>query len=194
MYHPVSTSPHITDICLSAYLVRHEIIALHFVWNEGTGKGFEVYPYCFQANLESSGSAVPSDTTTFPAAYAPDNYEWYDYSFPWDNRSPSDYVPPGPAVYSVGGASSPAPSTGGDSAGNASSTAPSASDSASASAPIGDDDDNSAPAPTVPSTGGDGQDSGEEEEEEVPSPTSGSGETDEETAPSATSAPAPSEP
>jgi hypothetical protein len=76
----------------------------------------EIYPVCFEANLKSSGSAVPTDTTTFPAAYEPENYKWLDYSVPWDSRPAADYVPPGPAVYTGGGSASSVPPASGSSA------------------------------------------------------------------------------
>lgn len=96
---------------LSAHLFLHEIISLIFVWsdkidNNGLQKEvWQSYPYRFQTVVESSGSAVPSDTITVPSGYDTTNYEWYDYSI-WDDRSPSDFVPSGAAVYSVGSATS----------------------------------------------------------------------------------------
>jgi len=92
-----------SDLALGAYLLRHEIIALHFAWDPSTGDGFENYPYCIQTILTGDGTAVPSETVTFPEVYDPAHYEWYDYSVPWDKRDPNDYVPPGPAVYTGGG-------------------------------------------------------------------------------------------
>jgi hypothetical protein len=86
----------------SAYLVRHDVLAMH------TPGQPQVYPYCFQAMLESSGSVVPSLTTTFPAAYQMNT----DF-LTWDlyGGDQSLFVAPGPAVYSGGGtAPAPAPS------------------------------------------------------------------------------------
>lgn len=86
----------------SPYLVRHEIIAMH-----STGAP-QVYPYCFQANVKGSGSAVPSDTTTFPAAYnINDDFKTWNL---YNGQSPSEFKAPGPAVYGGGGSGgSPAP-------------------------------------------------------------------------------------
>jgi hypothetical protein len=78
--------------------VRHEIIAMH---SAGTP---QVYPVCFQAELSGSGSAKPSDTTTFPAAYnLNDMFKTYVISdVSLDHTS---FIPPGPAVYGGGGSS-----------------------------------------------------------------------------------------
>lgn len=90
-------------------------MALHWAWNENTGKGFEVYPHCFQANVKGSGSAVPTDTAQFPAIYSPANYPMYEFSVAnggkqtWSGESVDGYVPPGPAVYTGGAAPAPAP-------------------------------------------------------------------------------------
>jgi hypothetical protein len=94
-----SSSRIVLSLILSAYLVRHEIIAMH-----STGQP-QVYPVCFQANLVSSGSVVPTLTTTFPEAYTinPDFETWNLYG-----GDQTAFVAPGPAVYS-GGGSAPAP-------------------------------------------------------------------------------------
>jgi hypothetical protein len=85
----------------------------------------QVYPVCFQANLVSSGSVVPTLTTTFPEAYKL-NADFETWSLYGGDQSL--FVAPGPAVYSGGGtAPAPAPSASG------SSTAPSASVPASSS-------------------------------------------------------------
>jgi hypothetical protein len=64
----------------------------------------QVYPVCFQAELSGSGSAKPSDTTTFPAAYdLNDMFKTYVISdVSLDHTS---FIPPGPAVYGGGGSS-----------------------------------------------------------------------------------------
>ena len=105
----------------SAYLVRHEIIAMH---SQGSP---QVYPVCFQANLVSSGSVVPTLTTTFPEAYNTntDFETWNLYG-----GDQSLFTAPGPAVYS-GGGSAPAPAP----APSASAPASSSAAASSASAP-----------------------------------------------------------
>ena len=68
----------------------------------------QVYPVCFQANLISSGSTVPSETVKFPAAYnINDGFKSYNI---WTGDA-NTFVPPGPAVYSGGstGGAAPAP-------------------------------------------------------------------------------------
>jgi hypothetical protein len=71
----------------------------------------QVYPVCFQARLSGSGTAIPTDTVKFPAAYNIDDdfktYNIYDAS-----KDHSQFVPPGPPVYQGGGGGAvvPAPS------------------------------------------------------------------------------------
>lgn len=110
-------------LTFSAYLVRHDVLAMH------TQNAPQVYPYCFQAKLASSGSVVPSLTTTFPAAYKlnTDFLTWSVY-----NGDQTAFVAPGPAVYS-GGGSAPAPIS---SSSASTSIATSASGPASSSAPV----------------------------------------------------------
>lgn len=77
------------------------------------------------ANVASSGTAEPTDTTTFPDAYSPKQYPSYmtsvreDGTQGWNGETFDDYVPPGPQVYTGGGSSAPAGASGvstGDSA------------------------------------------------------------------------------
>ncbi|WRT70441.1 uncharacterized protein IL334_007439 [Kwoniella shivajii] len=86
-----------TELAAGAYLVRHEILAMH------TSGAPQVYPVCFQANLASSGSVVPTQTTAFPAAYdTNDDFKtWNIY-----NEDNSQFVPPGPAVFNSAGSGS----------------------------------------------------------------------------------------
>ncbi|WWC91508.1 uncharacterized protein L201_006454 [Kwoniella dendrophila CBS 6074] len=121
-----------TDLKSGPYLVRHDLLAMH-----STGAP-QVYPVCFQANLISSGSVVPTETTTFPAAYKinDDFLTWNIYGS--DN---TQFVPPGPAVYSGGSSSSPAPAeSSAASSPSASASVPaSGSTSSAASAPASSD-------------------------------------------------------
>jgi hypothetical protein len=76
----------------------------------------QVYPVCIQADVESSGTFVPTDTVTFPEAYHSQSlsldYETYNV-----NQSDSQkFTCPGPAVVdfaSGGGVTVPAASSGG---------------------------------------------------------------------------------
>ncbi|WWC64347.1 uncharacterized protein I303_106957 [Kwoniella dejecticola CBS 10117] len=126
-----------TDLAAGPYLVRHDILAMHTVG------GPQVYPTCFQANLISSGSAVPTETTTFPAAYdINDDFKtWSIY-----NDDNTQFVPPGPAVYS-GGSSGTPPGTSAAPSASASSSAPAESSAAATSAPAA-----SSAAATEPAT------------------------------------------
>ncbi|WWC71796.1 uncharacterized protein I206_105755 [Kwoniella pini CBS 10737] len=113
-----------TDLASGPYLVRHDILAMH------TTGGPQVYPVCFQANLISSGSVVPTVTTTFPAAYnINDDFKtWNIY-----NNDNTQFVPPGPAVYNGASSGSPPASSASPST-SASSSAPAGSSAAMTSA------------------------------------------------------------
>ena len=106
--------------------------------------GLQSYPYCIQVQLSGSGTAAPTETTTFPEAYSAEQYPWRDYSWPWDGRSAEDYVPPGPAVY--GGGAGPA-------TGNGESSPSASTDSSSPTSPTSTPDDNDeAPEPSASSS------------------------------------------
>jgi len=79
----------------SAYLVRHEILALH-----QRGKP-QAYPVCFQAQLAGSGSARPTDTAKFPDAYDI-NDEFKTYNVFDMSQDHSQFIFPGPPVYNGG--------------------------------------------------------------------------------------------
>jgi hypothetical protein len=83
----------------------------------------QVYPVCFQARLSGSGTAIPTDTVKFPAAYNI-NDDFKTYNIYDASKDHSQFVPPGPPAYQggVGGAAVPAPS-----GGNATAVAPSSS-------------------------------------------------------------------
>ena len=90
----------------------------------------QVYPVCFQAELSGSGSAKPSDTTTFPAAYdLNDMFKTYVVSDA--SLDHTSFIPPGPAVYGSGGSSGSASEDSAPAAGNGTDAA---SDAASAPA------------------------------------------------------------
>jgi hypothetical protein len=95
---------------ISPYLIRHEIIAMHFT-NEP-----QVYPVCIQADVSSSGTFVPTDTVTFPAAYFEQSIsnDFQTFNVHDDKSDKSAFVPPGPAVvdFSSGGAPAPSSSAG----------------------------------------------------------------------------------
>ncbi|WVQ94614.1 hypothetical protein IAU59_001694 [Kwoniella sp. CBS 9459] len=127
-----------SDLAAGPYLVRHDIIAMH-----STGAP-QVYPVCFQANLISSGSVVPTDTVTFPEAYnLNDGFKTWNL---YDGSDQTAFVPPGPAVYNAGGASQPTTSAAATSAASTSAAATSpVATSAAASSEAG------APTSTDPS-------------------------------------------
>lgn len=90
-----STADHV----ISAYLVRHEIVAMHIPGSP------QVYPVCFQANLVSSGTGTPNETVTFPDAYAKFDQGFREIDIYWEGnpKNPAIFVPPGPRIASLGG-------------------------------------------------------------------------------------------
>lgn len=129
------------DLTCSPYLIRHEIIAMHYAHEP------QVYPVCFQANVSGSGSSVPAETVTFPDAYSSqsisDDFETLDVH---DNKADkASFVPPGPAV-AVLGPGSAAPSS--QPSASASAIATSASSDVPAASQSGDDN---VPAPSASS-------------------------------------------
>ncbi|TQN68178.1 putative endo-beta-1,4-glucanase D, partial [Colletotrichum shisoi] len=93
-----------SDIAPGDYLLRAETVALHAA---GSANGAQYYMSCYQLKIESSGTAKP-EGVSFPGAY-----KATDPGVLIDIYSPiTDYVIPGPAVYSGGGGGSgsgPAP-------------------------------------------------------------------------------------
>jgi hypothetical protein len=128
----------------------------------------QVYPVCFQANLKGSGSAVPTVTAKFPAAY---NINPAFKTFDIYAGRDSTFVAPGPAVYGGGGGgAAPAPAPASSSAAPvrpSSSVAPAPASSSAAPvrpsssaapitpssvAPVKPSSSPAAPVPTRPST------------------------------------------
>lgn len=73
----------------------------------------QVYPVCFQANLVSSSSGVPSETVRFPEAYDQysQDYKAVDVWWAENPKNPDTFVPPGPQVASFGGSQPSTPTT-----------------------------------------------------------------------------------
>lgn len=69
-----------------AYLVRHELIALH---DAAQYPGPQFYPGCHQIVVEGSGSTKPKDLVSFPGAYVGKDVLY-------DGKS---YTVPGPKVF-----------------------------------------------------------------------------------------------
>lgn len=110
-----------SNLAPGAYLIRHEIIALHLANDKG---GAEFYPSCTQIRVGGSGTGAPTKeelvelpgaySDTDPGIFVPDVF----------NTPPPPYTFPGPpiaAFVAAGAASSPT--------GSASASAPSASSS-----------------------------------------------------------------
>jgi hypothetical protein len=65
----------------------------------------QVYPYCIQANIKSSGNIVPTETVTFPAAYnLNDDFRTFNLYYGDDFNA---FTPPGPAVWNGSGSQVP---------------------------------------------------------------------------------------
>lgn len=64
----------------------------------------QVYPVCIQANLKGTGSAMPTTTVKFPAAY---NINPLFKTFDIYEDDYSTCVAPGPAVYGRNGVKAP---------------------------------------------------------------------------------------
>ncbi|KAL4866953.1 hypothetical protein BDV12DRAFT_187049 [Aspergillus spectabilis] len=76
------------------YLIRVEHIALHGAYSEG---GAQFYISCGQLTVTGGGSASPSPLVAFPGAYSPTD-PGILFSLYWP--VPTEYTPPGPAVWS----------------------------------------------------------------------------------------------
>jgi lytic cellulose monooxygenase (C1-hydroxylating) len=67
-----------SDIKPGKYVMRHELIALHFCFSgnpKGSGtpsSGAQLYPICFNVEVTGTGKAEPEDVT-FPGGYKPND-------------------------------------------------------------------------------------------------------------------------
>jgi hypothetical protein len=86
-----------SDIKPGMYIVRHEIIGLHFAWHENKEKktsGAQLYPTCLKVQVTGSGTATP------PGQKFPGTYYWRDPGILVNTKyGPNKYVSPGPSVY-----------------------------------------------------------------------------------------------
>ncbi|KAJ7708236.1 glycosyl hydrolase family 61-domain-containing protein [Mycena rosella] len=113
-----------SNIKPGAYLIRHEIIALHLATVKG---GAEFYPSCSQIRVGGSGTGAPTaaELVSLPGAYSdtdpgilvPDVFD----------TPPPPYTFPGPPIAAFVGASSSSPSSGSGSSSTPTSSAPSSS-------------------------------------------------------------------
>jgi len=86
-----------SDIKPGIYVVRHEIIGLHFAWHENKEKktsGAQLYPTCLKVQVTGSGTATP------PGQRFPGTYDWRDPGILVNTKyGPNRYISPGPSVY-----------------------------------------------------------------------------------------------
>ncbi|PBP18393.1 glycosyl hydrolase family 61 [Diplocarpon rosae] len=84
--------------CLApgAYLVRHEILALHTAF---AYPGAQFYPSCHQIEVTGSGASTgPATKVAFPGAYKPE-----DPGITYDAIKATEYIIPGPELFVCGG-------------------------------------------------------------------------------------------
>jgi hypothetical protein len=98
-----------SDLKSGDYIVRHELIALHY----GDTNGAESYVSCMNLKLLGDGEAEPKETVRFPGAYSPNHPGLKINIYHMENRYVSYFVPgrnlvnmfshvqdsPGPKVY-----------------------------------------------------------------------------------------------
>jgi lytic cellulose monooxygenase (C1-hydroxylating) len=60
-----------SDLKAGDYIIRHEIVALHYAARENAGPEFLIS--CANVRVLGDGTAVPKDTVRFPGAYQLDN-------------------------------------------------------------------------------------------------------------------------
>jgi lytic cellulose monooxygenase (C1-hydroxylating) len=58
-----------SDLKAGDYIIRHEIVALHYAVRENAGPEFLIS--CANVKILGDGTAVPKDTVRFPGAYTP---------------------------------------------------------------------------------------------------------------------------
>jgi hypothetical protein len=93
----VSTVTIPSDIKPGLYVVRHEIIALHYAFRENAEtrvSGAQFYPQCLNVEVVGSGTATPNGVK-FPGGYGWNDPGILDNIYYTVNR----YIPPGPPVY-----------------------------------------------------------------------------------------------
>jgi len=74
------------------YIVRHELIALHYALKE---MGPEFYISCLNVKVLGDGTAEPKDTGRFPGAYKPDD-PYLKFNL---HNHENKYIPPGPKLF-----------------------------------------------------------------------------------------------
>jgi hypothetical protein len=90
------------DIKPGTYVVRHELLSLHFATTHsnysyipGGMVAPQFYPSCYSVNVTGSGSATPANRVTFPGAYQKNdpglNFDIF--------AGAKEYPIPGPKVY-----------------------------------------------------------------------------------------------
>jgi len=87
------------DIKAGNYIVRHELISLHFATSHSNYKNYGIvapqfYPSCFSIRITGNGTATPAGVT-FPGAY-----HSTDPGLKFDiYQNKTEYPMPGPLVY-----------------------------------------------------------------------------------------------
>ncbi|GLB41733.1 putative glycoside hydrolase family 61 protein [Lyophyllum shimeji] len=92
----------IPDIPAGDYLLRAELVALHeadALYSQNPIRGVQLYMSCAQIRVTSNGSQSLPGGTSFPGSYTDSTpgIQWNIYD---TTKSPTQYVPPGPSVWS----------------------------------------------------------------------------------------------
>ncbi|EAU80552.2 hypothetical protein CC1G_09949 [Coprinopsis cinerea okayama7 len=90
----------VPDIAPGQYLIRGEVIALHFATDTGPNGGAQVFPGCFQLEVGGNGTARPP-TVKIPGAYhAQDPGIFFDVKSV-ESGAVSEYIGPRPYGYTA---------------------------------------------------------------------------------------------
>ncbi|KAF1816150.1 glycoside hydrolase [Eremomyces bilateralis CBS 781.70] len=93
------------DIKPGNYVVRHELLALHFATEHSNYKSFGIvapqfYPSCYHVGITGNGTATPTGVT-FPGTYQPTDpgliFDIYQNKTEYPIPGPAVYLPKGPA-------------------------------------------------------------------------------------------------
>jgi len=86
-----------SDIKPGNYVIRHELIGLHFAWHENNQtqqSGAQLYPVCFKVKVTGTGTATP------PGKKFPGTYNWRDPGILINTKyTVNKYIVPGGPVY-----------------------------------------------------------------------------------------------
>ncbi|KAG8796560.1 hypothetical protein FRC12_019067 [Ceratobasidium sp. 428] len=93
-----------SDLPSGDYIMRHELIALHFAEKKD---GAQFYPSCIQMRVSggSAAKAISAQTVSFPGGYTPNDKSLF---VPDLHKNTFTYTFPGPALFKSGGSAASA--------------------------------------------------------------------------------------